>query len=80
MLIRCCGCAREESRRPLAARHVVRNLYQAFRRARVANRGRPDVAAFEFDLEENKCLGFNRSCSMKRTVPRDSFFPSPSPA
>lgn len=29
------------------------NLYQAFRRARVAKRGRADVAAFEFDLEGN---------------------------
>jgi retron-type reverse transcriptase len=29
------------------------NLWQAFRRARLGKRGRPDVAAFEFDLEPN---------------------------
>lgn len=29
------------------------NLYEAFRRARAGKRGRPDVAAFEFDLEQN---------------------------
>ena len=29
------------------------NFYEAFRRARVGKRARPDVAAFEFDLEAN---------------------------
>jgi retron-type reverse transcriptase len=29
------------------------NLYEAFRQARRGKRGRPDVAAFEFDLERN---------------------------
>jgi hypothetical protein len=29
------------------------NLYEAFRRARRAKRARPDVAAFEIDLERN---------------------------
>lgn len=31
------------------------NLYQAFRRARRGKRDRAEVAAFEFDLEENLC-------------------------
>ena len=29
------------------------NLYLAFKRAARSKRGRPDVAAFEFDLERN---------------------------
>ncbi|MBI2371093.1 MAG: Retron-type reverse transcriptase, partial [Deltaproteobacteria bacterium] len=29
------------------------NLYEAFRRARKGKRARPDVAAFEFDLERH---------------------------
>jgi hypothetical protein len=29
------------------------NLYEAFRRARLGKRTRPDVAAFELDLEHN---------------------------
>lgn len=29
------------------------NLWEAFRRARRGKRARPDVAAFEFDLERN---------------------------
>ena len=35
------------------------NLYEAFRRARKGKRTRPDVAAFEFDLERN-LLDFQR--------------------
>ena len=44
------------------------NLWQAFRRARLGKRGRPDVAAFEFDLEWN-LLGLQRELLVERYRP-----------
>jgi RNA-directed DNA polymerase len=44
------------------------NLYEAFRRARKGKRGRPDVAAFEFDLEGN-LLALQRELETERYRP-----------